>query len=446
MELIWKEAKSALKSRIPKHSYRMWIEPLEYGSQTDSNLVLACPNLYSRRRILENYCSTIESELTRLSGRNVSLTIMVANGRPNGAEIPKKDLQLSLPNVNGHLNRGHLLRREFTFDQFVVSGSNDFAYSAALSLASNKHTNHHSLYLLSKTGMGKSHLSQAVGNHILSQSNTERVFYITAEDFANEMVDALFSKRIGEFKKKYRNCCDVLLLEDIHHIGGKKRTQTELASVLDVLFETGKKIIFSSCHLPSEIPRLSEELESRLTSGLISTIEPPNFRTRIRILQKKCVTNGYDLPDVVANYLAGELLEDVRQLESGLESVMAKSRLMKMPINMELAESVVKNLVRQRKKITINLIKKLVCKEFNVKMRDLVSRSRKQEIVRPRQIGIYLSRKFTDSPLQEIGRSFNRYHATALHSIGIVEQKLKKSTVMRKQIELLSKKLDSGDF
>jgi len=445
MELIWKEAKASLKDHIPKHSFRMWIDPLEFHRCSDNTLVLTCPNLFSRRRILENYCGAIKSALSRITGEQLVLSVEVADGRSEPGAGTDEDLQLPLPNMKGHINRGRFLRSEFTFDQFVVSSSNDFAYSAALSLASGKRTVHNSLYLLSKTGMGKSHLSQAVGNHIASRFPTERVYYITAEDFTREMGEGFRYNTIDQFKKKYRNNCDVLLLEDLQYISGKKRTQIELALILDVLFETGKKIIFSSCYLPSDIPRLNDKLASRLTSGLISAIEPPNFRTRVRILQKKSETNGCNIPEAVTNYLAGELLEDVRQLESGLTGVTAKSSLLGVPIDLELAESVVKNLVRSRKKITINVIKKLVCKEYNVTMRDLLSRSRKQDIVRPRQIGMYLSRRFTDSPLQEIGKSFNRYHATALHSIGVVEQRLKQSAAMRKQLEILCRKLEAGD-
>jgi len=447
MELIWNEAKAALKDRIPGHSFRMWIEPLRFHKQQDSSLILHCPNVFSRRRIREHYRAIIESEICQVAGKPLTLIFEVSsNGkgkRPLGEE---PELQLPLPTISGHMNRGKLLRRNFTFDQFVVSQNNDFAYQAALSLASGKGTVGSSLYLLSNTGMGKSHLSQAVGNHIIAKFPNERIFYITAEDFTNECTDAFRNNTIDQFKKKYRSSCDVLLLEDIHYISGKKQTQIELSVILEALLDSEKKIIFSSCYLPAEIPRLNDKLASSLTCGLISTIEPPNYRTRIRILEKKAQANGYALPQEVLQYLAGELLEDVRQLESGLNGVTAKSKLLGMPIDLTLAESVVKNLIRRKKKITINVIKKLVSKEFSVSVQDLVSRSRKQGIVRPRQIGMYLSRRYTDAPLQEIGKSFNRYHATAMHGIGIVENEMNRNSPVRKQVELLCRKLETSDF
>jgi chromosomal replication initiator protein len=260
------------------------------------------------------------------------------------------------------------------------------------------------------------------------------------------MVRAYRHNAIDKFKEKYRNQCDVLILEDVHYLSGKERTQIELALTLDTLFESGKRIIFSSCYLPAEIPKLNDKLISRLSSGLISAIEPPNFRTRVRILQKKVGMYDYRLPENVIHFLAGELTDDVRQLESGLNGVAAKSSLMGIPIDVQLAESVVKNIVRQRKRITIGIIKKLVCKYYNVSLENIISKSRKQNFVRPRQMAIYLARRFTDAPLQTIGKSFNRYHGTALHSINSIERGLKQDSTIQKQVGFFCQKLESDKF
>jgi chromosomal replication initiator protein len=260
------------------------------------------------------------------------------------------------------------------------------------------------------------------------------------------MVQAFRHDAINKFKAKYRNQCDVLLLEDVHYLSGKERTQIELALTLDSLFESGKRIIFSSCYLPADIPKLNDKLRSRLSCGLISAIDPPNFRTRVRILQKKAGLNSYRFPENVLQYLAAELTDDVRQLESGLNGVAAKSSLLGMPINLSLAESVVKNIVRQRKRITIEVIKKLVCRYYDVSIEDVMSRSRKQNLVRPRQIAIYLARNYTDAPLQSIGKSFNRYHATALHSIKCIERGIKQNSAIEKQVGFLRQKLESGKY
>jgi chromosomal replication initiator protein len=424
----------------------MWIEPLKPARCDEKDFVLFCPNFFSKKRVLENYVALIESEIKRVSGRACKLSIEISG--KDASSKPKSDdnLQLQLPNINVHPHNGRLLKKDFTFDQFVVGRNNDFAYSASLSLASRKDASRNSLFLLSKTGMGKSHLTQAVGHYILSEYPSNRVYYMTAEDFSNEMVYAYQHGAINAFKEKYRNQCDVMLLEDVHYLRGKERTQIELALTLDTLFEAGKKIIFSSCYLPADIPKLDDKLRSRLSSGLISNIDPPDFRTRVRILRKKATLNKCKIPEPVIHYLAGELTEDVRQLESGLIGVTAKSLLLGEPIDLKLAESVAKNIARQQENITIDVIKNMVCKHYRISLSDIVSRSRKRSFVRPRQIAIYLSRRYTDTSLQAIGRSFNRYHATALHSISTVEGELKENGPMQKQVKFLCQKIEAGKF
>jgi len=446
MEAVWKKVKSTLKHRIPGHSYKMWIEPLTVSQTDESGWVVYCPNFFSKKRVQGLYGAMIKNAIQRTLGQDCELLFKISN-KTGGPKYKHDDhLQLPLPNTIVRPSNGHFFRRDFTFEQFVVGRNNDFAYSASLSLASRKDNQQNALFLLSNTGMGKSHLSQAIGHHVLSIYPDDRVYYITAEDFSNEMVQAYRHNVIDKFKSKYRKQCDVLLLEDVHYLGGKERTQIELALTLDTLLEAGKRIIFSSCYLPADIPKLNDELRSRLLCGLISTIDPPDFRTRVRILQKKVGVNDYRFPENVIQYLAGELTDDVRQLESGLKGIAAKSSLLGMPIDLGLAESVVKNIVRERKRITIDVIKKLVCKYYNVSSKDIISRSRKQNVVRPRQMAIYLARQYTDAPLQSIGKAFNRYHATALYSINCIERGLKQDNAIKKQVGFFCQRLESGKF
>ena len=444
MKAIWKEAKASIKLRIPNHCFRMWIEPLRLTKCDEGSFYLASPNFFSKKRVLENYGDLITAEISKAAGKSCRCLIEVSATDTDSKNKFSEDFQLPLPNMNPRPYNGRLLRKDFTFDHFVVGGSNDFAYSASLSMASKNNSLPNALFLLSKTGMGKSHLSQAIGHYILSEHPSDRVYYMTAEEFSNEMVYAYRHDSINAFKGKYRDQCDVLLLEDVHHLSGKERTQIELAMTLDTLFESRKKIILSSCCLPAEIPKLTDKLRSRFSGSLISSIDPPDFKTRVRILKKKATHNGCQVPENVIDYLAGELTEDVRQLESGLIGVTAKSSLLGMPIDVRLAESVVKNIIRNRENITIDTIKKLVSKYYTISVKEIVSSSRKQAIVRARQIAIYLSRKYTDAPLQTIGKSFNRYHATAIHSIGAVERALKENGPIQKQVEFLCDKLESG--
>ncbi len=448
MKQVWNEIKTELRNQIPNHSFKMWIEPLVFETRENNTLVLSAPNFFSRKRVVDFYATIIEKELATAGGglNRVKIVISEKTEKPVKNDELAPSSQLILPMMNYRSQNGRRLRGDFTFENFVVGMNNDFAYSAALAYAAGKSSSQYSLYLLSGTGMGKSHLSQAVGHYILSQSKGDRVFYITAEDFTNEMVLAFKHNCLDKFKQKYRDGCDVLLLEDVHFLTGKERTQSELALTLDYLIDARKRVIFSSCLSPNEIPKLSDQLRSRISCGLISPIEAPDFQTRLRIVAKKAKEKGYDVTREVMEYLASELTDDVRQLESGLIGVAAKASLLGSKMDVSLAESVVTTISKKRQKVTIDSIKKLICKEYEVSEKDLVSKSRKHKVVRPRQVAMYLARRFTDSPLEVIGKSFNRYHATALHSIGVVEKELKKNGAFQKQIELLEKKIENGNI
>jgi chromosomal replication initiator protein len=447
METVWQKAKSALKEHTPAHVFKMWIEPVQFLKLSGENIVLSCPNNFLKKKVLENFGVMIRDEICRVNGDQLDFFLEVSRGNGKTMKSTGKDAnaggeQLLLPKLGNRPKNGRMLRKDFTFDRFVVGKNCDFAYTAALSLASQKKPSQNALFLLSPTGMGKSHLSQAAGHFILSAFPDERVFYITAEDFTNEMVSAYRNNCIEDFKHRYRTSCDVLLLDDIHMLSGRTRTQEELGLTLDYLYETGKKIIFSSSTPLKEIPKMSEHLKSRLSQSLISEIDPPDFSTRVRILQKKAKEKACAIPSAVIEFMAGELTENVRTLESGLIGVLTKSCLLGVPVDLPLAESVVKNIVITRKNITIEGIKKGVCEQFGISTKDIESISRKHEFVRPRQIAIFLCRRHTDQPIQAIGKSFNRYHATVIHSINSVEKELKLKGEMYKIIEIIEKKIN----
>ena len=241
MDRIWTSVKSLIKKEIPGHCYRMWIDPIEFHETTGDTFVLACPNLFSKKRVMDHYGSLLEESVSRAVGRNVKVRLEIGSDRPGTDSKPALQQQLKLPEMDPPTTSGRLLRKDFTFDQFVVGKNSDFAYSAALALAARNQGSQNALYLHSKTGLGKSHLSQAVGNHILGSFPRERVYYITAEDFMNEMTESYRSSSIHGFKEKYRRKCDVLLLEDVHFLSGKNGTQEELSSTLESLMNANKK-------------------------------------------------------------------------------------------------------------------------------------------------------------------------------------------------------------
>jgi chromosomal replication initiator protein len=258
------------------------------------------------------------------------------------------------------------------------------------------------------------------------------------------MVTAIQTSCLDKFKDKYRKHCDVLLIEDIDFFSGKKRSQQELSLVLDSLFDSDKKIIFTSQYLPAEIPKLDDGLSSRLTCGIISNISQPDFKTRLKILKKKAEFNHYDkIHHKVMTYLAGEHTGNIRELESGLLGVITKASLLGLDIDVPLAKGVIENIVGQYKIITLDYIKKEVCKHYGILPEDIESKSRKKTMVRPRQVAMYLARKYTDQPLAAILKSFNRYHATVLHSINEIEKGTRNDASIRGQINYFRNKLAS---
>ncbi len=421
-------------------------------------LTLTCPNSFSEKRIKEKYLAAMKDNFAKLGYKDMKINLRIEKKegkRSNDSFVVATPLtrekrsmisskQMVLPGMNMKFDSGRMLKKGFTFDDFVVGDNNGFAFSASLSIAQGANNGTRSLYLLSDTGLGKSHLSQAVGHHVMTQGCSEKVYYVTAEDFTNEMVSSLRNNNINMFKEKYRKKCDVLILEDVHFLSGKDATQKELAITLDYLVNADKKIIFSGCYLPDDIPKMNEQLKSRLSMGLVTKIDSPDFKTRVKILKKKSKINGYIIPNDVTDYIAQELCDNVRQLESGLNGVVARGSLMGDKIDISLAKRVLSTIARNKKKITVELIKKLVCSEFNVSEREIVSSSRKRRIVRPRQVAIYLARRYTDQPLKKIGRSFNRYHATAIYSINAVEKAIKLQGAFKEQMNYLYKKIDSG--
>lgn len=436
--------KALLKQKIPGHSYRMWIEPISFCEGDAGAIVLACPNLFSKKRVSDHYRQMIEDAVSSAAGRVLKVHLTVGPSQAEAHRQKKQDPQMKLPDIDPSTNGGRLLRKDFTFDQFVVGKNSDFAYSAALSLAARNQGNQNALYLLSETGLGKSHLAQAVGHHILQTFPNERVYYITAEGFMNEMTDSYRSSNIHCFKEKYRQNCDVLLLEDVQFLSGKNGTQQELSNTLESLMNANKKIIYSSSYLPSDIPKFNDKLKSRLSCGLISKIDAPDYKTRLRILKRTAKSSKFTIPEEVFQYLASELTDDVRQLKSGFIGVAAKASLLGSDIDLTLARSVVKNIVTSRAGITLDSIKQLVCKYYKVSLADLTSPSRRQSIVRPRQVAMYLSRQYTDHSLQTIGKSFNRYHATALYALKAVEKGVKENGPFQKHVEFLSARLEKG--
>ncbi len=443
MEDIWRRTKEDLQSRISSNCYKMWIDPLELVVSREGKVSLACPNRFFLNWVRENYLPEIKSSWERNSGTSQEINLRLATTPRKSPEDKEDSSQLQLPlpaRENGHLSR---LNRRFTFDQFVVGSSNSFAFQASFAIANGDRGLSSSLYLLADTGLGKSHLSHAIGNHILAHHRNIRVIYLTAEEFTNEMVIAIKQRRMDGFKEKYRNNCDVLLLEEVQFLSGKEKTQTELSYTLDVLSRDNKRVIFTGTHFPRDIPKLKSKLQSRLTAGMVTHIEPPDFQTRLKILEKKAANEGIRLFSDVAELLATHITRDVRQLESCIIGIAAKSSLLDKPIDLRLAHEVLESVCDSLEAISIERVQQVICQYFKVSVEALKSNSRKKGVVYPRNLGMYFCRKYTDETLECIGRAFNRSHATVIHAVENIFQQIQQKSGVRNQVEFLGQQLEN---
>ncbi|MBN2061033.1 MAG: chromosomal replication initiator protein DnaA [Deltaproteobacteria bacterium] len=441
---LWENAKKGIRKELSEKSFSLWINPITVLDRKGGTLVLGCPNKFSLNWISENYKGIIEKIINNINEEDIKISLKIAPSRKNGPvpEIFKTSKQLELPNIS--VNRGigrRRFKKEFTFDRFVVGECNEFAYSASKALALGSTWSYDSLFLLSNTGLGKSHLVQSIGNAILDQNKNIRLFYITAEDFVNEMIFALKNNLMEDFKNRYRRSCDVLLLEEVHFLSGKEKMQLEMGYTLDALINENKKIIFTSSMLPKDIPNITKGFTSRLTSGVITNIENPDYPTRVRIIEKKASEQNQKLSEDIVHLLAETLTKDVRQIESALHCLKAKSELLKARIDLDLAKEVIKCHITEDGSVSILSIKKIVCRYFKVDPAMLSSKSRKKIHSYPRNIHAYLCRHFTDATLEDIGRSIDRNHSTVLYASEVIEKKMKVDNRVKKEVAFLNNKI-----
>jgi chromosomal replication initiator protein len=447
MEAVWEKAKEAIKCSMDADGFQTWIEPLRLVGNDGEALVFECPNAFFKEWIERHHRKRLQEAIREAAGTDKPIKLKVTEERTKQKPQKQGPVQLDFREIGSSPHWRSGLIRDFTFERFVVGPCNEFAYSAALEVARSQRTRYNPLLVLADVGLGKSHLSCAVGNHVLEKTPGQKVFYTTAEGFVTEMVNGLRRKQLDQFKEKYRNQCDLLVIDGIEFLSGKAHTQMELAHTLDALTSAKKRIVLTSNLPPKEIPEMEETLKSRVTSGLVVDIKPPDPETRCRILQQKARQEGVSLPDDVTEFLAKRLTGNVRQLESGLINLIAKASLLRRPIDLDLAREVTSTILRDNSfpaKPTIEQILECVCNYFKIEPEAIVSKSRKRSLYYPRQIAMYLCRKHTDATLTAIGKAFKRDHASVIHSLAVIQKKCVADATTRHQIAFLSERIMKG--
>ncbi len=435
MREVWEKIREELKSKIAESSFKVWIAPLTYGGYDNESLLINCPNQFVASWIQEHYLPLIQHTLE--GNNNLKIKLVPAEKVSQAARN-----QLHLPQfAPNQLPRPNFCSR-FTFQEFIVGESNRYAYSTCRATAEAQTEGSRVVYLQADSGLGKSHLSQAVGQAIMEAKPDARLCYLSANEFTNQVVRAIKNGSLNEFKDRYHRNCDVLLLEEVHCLSGRQRTQTELAQALDPMLDTGKTVIFTGNRLPRQISDVNDELKSRLSCGIIATINPPDYKTRIKIVLRKARSQGIDMDMEIAEFLAENLTGDIRRIEGAVIGLIAKSSLMKRKTDLQLAREVIHDLVGEPQEISVSQIKKMICSHFQLSEKELLSRSRKKVIAIPRQIGMYLARKHTEHSLESIGREFDRDHATVLYAVRKIKKELNCSPKRRSELAFLDDQLE----
>ena len=412
-ESLWGEVSSRLQGALNDTTYRTWFADVEGEELSDDAFVLAVPNDFAREWIEGHFLGLIKAAIKDSTGheRRVHLRVIAGRGLPD-----------PLPATVERPPRGRTesgMNAKYVFDLFVIGSSNRFAHAAALAVAEAPAQAYNPLFIYGGTGLGKTHLMQAIAQYVLQHSGDLSCKYVTSETFMNDFINSLRDKRIEGFKQRYR-AYDLLLVDDVQFFEHKERIQEEFFHTFNSLYEAGSQIVMSSDRPPREISTLEERLRSRFEWGLITDIQPPDLETRIAILRKKVKTDGIHVPDPqVLTFVASRIETNIRELEGALTRVVAFSSLTGRPMTVELSQEVLKDVFPQGEaaEVSIRRIQETVSERFNISLNELTGERRSQSIVYPRQVAMYLSRELTDSSLPKIGKEFGgRDHTTVIHA------------------------------
>ena len=439
----WNEILDMFREIVPMAdvTYELWIAPMKPYDFIDDKLVILMNKKEYLSIIRKRYNDSFRIAIMEVTEINTEVLIIDEAGL-NSLYKKEKEEDLSLADALKNAN----LNSRYTFDSFVVGSSNDLAHAACVATAELPGEQYNPLYIYGGAGLGKTHLMQSVAHFILQQNRHAKIRYVTSETFINEFVDSIRNKNNispAEFRKKYREL-DVLLIDDIQFLIGKEGTQEEFFHTFNALYDNRKQIIIASDKPPKDIDNLEERLRSRFEVGLIVDIQMPDVETRMAILRKKEELEGYNIDNGVIKYIADNIKSNVRELEGALTKVVAKSRLVKQPITLELAEELLRDHITpsERKEITSELIIEVVAEHYNLKTSDLASVTKKKTIAYPRQIAMYLCRELTNVPLVTVGELLGgRDHSTVIHGCEKISTELQTNEQLKSTIESLRKKI-----
>lgn len=441
---IWEELQDAIKNAVEAQvSYTVHIRPAKAVSFEDSVFTIAVPSSINRNMIEFRFKTKIESILEAYTGQKITLNVMLEDELKNLKETAVSENEEEKTPVQIH-KKDLSINEKFTFENFVIGSSNEYAAAAAISTSENPGRIYNPLFLYGNSGLGKTHLMCAIGNKIKKEHPDYKVLYITTENFTAEFVECIKNYKMDEFRKKYRTA-DVLLVDDVQFLQNREGFQEEFFHTFNDLHSLNKQIVLTSDRKPSELITLEERLVTRFSQGLTFDISVPDYDTRLAILRKKAELNNYEVGDEILQYIADRIKSNVRELEGALLKVISIGQLSHKEIDIELTKFAIESILPKDGivKITPDKIMDKVSTFYSVTKEELIGKSRVKSLVLPRQVAMYLCTKLTDMNAGMIGKTFGKDRTTVLHSVEKIETDLNTDKIMKTNIDYIIKDLQS---
>ena len=450
-EKLWAAAQEFLRAMLNNSEiYNLWFAPLRAGAFEGDSITLEVANEFSEFWLKDNYLDLLRNVISQAAGRPMTVTfrVVASNGSTGQSvahvEADKAPLKEEVPAADRNGPAKELpFNPKNTFDTFVVGNNNTFAHAAAIAVAQQPGKSYNPLFLYGGVGLGKTHLLHAIGQHVVKHKKGARVTYVSTEKFTNEFIDAIQNNQLVRFRRKYRQS-DVFLIDDIQFLAGKERIQEEFFHTFNTLHESRKQIVLTCDRPASEIQNLEQRLVSRFEWGLVTDLQPPDVETRLAILRKKEKSMGVELPEEIVNFLAQRIRTNIRRLEGALVRVTSFAALTGKKLSLEVVEGLLREILHEegRFTISIDIIQKKVAEHFDIRLADMTSKRRPENIAFPRQIAMYLARQMTESSLNTIGEAFGgRDHGTVLHACRLVKDRMTIDSQVRQVVCYLEKQL-----
>ena len=443
---IWLKIIDLITEDVPQVSLDTWFKPVKPIEFKENTLTVACETDFVKNMLLQRYRSLIANSLNIICGEGVAINIILENQidafKTNNSLFENEFSNPFFKKTNTSNAIGILPK--YTFENFVVGGGNRFAHAASLAVAEAPAQTDNPLFLYGCSGLGKTHLMHAIGNFINMTNPQLKVLYTSSETFTNDLVNSIKDNTNEEFRNKYRQV-DVLLIDDIQFIGGKHSTEEEFFHTFNHLYQADKQIIISSDRHPKELTTLEERLRSRCDWGLVCDIQPPDYETRLAILQKKLQFINSDVPHEVLDFIANRVITNVRELEGTLTRITAYSQLNKVPVSMDIAKTILKEYAEKKNRTyTFSQILTHVADYFDISPDDLISKRRNKELVYARNLAMYISRNLLDYPFTLIGDKIKRDHSTVMYGIDNIEKSLKTNSAVKDDYDNILKSIQDA--